>query len=58
MAALFASFELDDVTEATARVSGLLIGRSRAELGLLERVLATLVAELGRRGASAGSDLR
>ncbi|WP_153258212.1 hypothetical protein [Enhygromyxa salina] len=46
------------MTEATARVSGLLIGRSRAELGLLERVLATLVAELGRRGASAGSDLR
>ncbi|KIG11831.1 hypothetical protein DB30_02412 [Enhygromyxa salina] len=48
IAALFGSFELGGVTEEVARISGLLIGRSPAELKLLERVLATLIEELDR----------
>lgn len=45
---MFNSFELEGVPEEVARINGLLIGRSSAELKLVERVLATLFEELDR----------
>ena len=48
VAAMFNSFELEGVPEEVARINGLLIGRTSAELKLVERVLATLFEELDR----------
>lgn len=48
VAAMFNSFELEGVPEEIARINGLLIGRSSAELKLVERVLSTLFEELDR----------
>jgi transcriptional regulator with XRE-family HTH domain len=48
VAGMFNSFELEGIPEEIARINGLLIGRSAAELKLVERVLATLFEELDR----------
>ncbi|WP_052547513.1 helix-turn-helix domain-containing protein [Enhygromyxa salina] len=56
VAAMFVTFELEGVPEDVARITGLLIGRSAVELGLLERVLAALIEELEHRGSSARAD--
>jgi transcriptional regulator with XRE-family HTH domain len=49
VAAMFTSFELDGIPEGVARISGLLIGCSSAELKLLERLVAILLEDLGNR---------
>jgi transcriptional regulator with XRE-family HTH domain len=49
VARMFAAFELDAVPEEVARISGQLIGRSSAELKLLERLVAILLADLENR---------
>ncbi|KIG17046.1 hypothetical protein DB30_03643 [Enhygromyxa salina] len=52
---MFTSFELEGVPEEIARINGLLVGRSPAELKLVERVLATLFEELDR-GPGSGAE--
>ncbi|WP_106390177.1 helix-turn-helix domain-containing protein [Enhygromyxa salina] len=49
VAAMFNSFELEDVPEEVARINALLMGRSAAQLKMVERLLATLFEELDRR---------
>jgi transcriptional regulator with XRE-family HTH domain len=46
VAAMFNSFELGDQPEELSRIYALLLGRSQAELVLVERVLSELLAEL------------
>ncbi|PRQ04497.1 hypothetical protein ENSA5_07280 [Enhygromyxa salina] len=46
---MFNSFELEDVPEEVARINALLMGRSAAQLKMVERLLATLFEELDRR---------
>ncbi|PRQ05553.1 hypothetical protein [Enhygromyxa salina] len=46
VAAMFNALELDGVPEEVARIHGLIVGRSHAELQLVERVLVVLLESL------------
>jgi transcriptional regulator with XRE-family HTH domain len=48
VAAMFNSFELDSQPEEISRIQALLLGRSHAELVLVERLLSELFAALDR----------
>lgn len=48
VAAMFNSFELDSQSDEISRIHALLLGRSQAELVLVERVLSELFAGLER----------
>lgn len=46
VSAIFNSFELEDPSEGLARITGLLLGRSEAELKMVERILVELFSGL------------
>jgi transcriptional regulator with XRE-family HTH domain len=55
VAAMFNSFELDAQPEEISRIHAMLLGRSRAELALVERLLTELFAGLHQYRTGDGS---